>query len=351
MPDGVRSTLDAARATASRWPEIPFARRNIDDAFARLAEELHVGRDSLGTRADLVLEPDGDVQILTAMVGGIRMGAIALRERIVEEARRARDDITAAERELFDTTLTGNTRRHLAERIRQARDLVDRMNERLEEVRTASNVAVQLVWQVDPDLPPAAQTARELLLRNPARLSDDDRDALHRFFRGRIEHARAQGDATSWEQQLAEVFDYTRWHRFVVRLDRADGEGWQLLTKRLHGALSGGEKAIALHLPLFAAVAAHYQTVPNAPRVILLDEVFVGVDTTNRGQVFGLLASLDLDLVLTSDHEWGAYAELDGIAVHALTTGDDGDDAVTTTRFVWDGETWLEDDRDEDPVP
>jgi ABC-type Mn2+/Zn2+ transport system ATPase subunit len=35
----------------------------------------------------------------------------------------------------------------------------------------------------------------------------------------------------------------------------------------------------------------------------LLDEVFVGVDTNNRGQVFALLSALDLDLMLTSDHE------------------------------------------------
>jgi len=84
-------------------------------------------------------------------------------------------------------------------------------------------------------------------------------------------------------------------------------------------------------------VAAHYQAVPEAPRVILLDEVFVGVDSNNRGQVFALLSLLDLDLVLTSDHEWCTYRELSGIAIHQLITGGDGDDAVTTARFVWDG--------------
>ncbi|MCX5093582.1 hypothetical protein OOK36_32785 [Streptomyces sp. NBC_00365] len=40
---------------------------------------------------------------------------------------------------------------------------------------------------------------------------------------------------------------------------------------------------------------------PEAPRLILLDEVFVGVDATNRGQVFALPCSLDLDLLLTSE--------------------------------------------------
>ncbi|WP_435847210.1 SbcC/MukB-like Walker B domain-containing protein [Streptomyces chrestomyceticus] len=104
----------------------------------------------------------------------------------------------------------------------------------------------------------------------------------------------------------------------------------------MHGALSGGEKAIALHLPLFAAVAAHYEAVHLAPRPILLDEVFVGVDTVDRGQVFALLTALDLDLMVTSDHEWCTYGELPGIAVHQLLT-DGNDDAVTSARFVWNG--------------
>jgi hypothetical protein len=202
-------------------------------------------------------------------------------------------------------------------------------------------VAVHLVWQVAPELPAGTRTARDLLLKDPARLSDTDRESLHRFFRERIEEAKATDTAASWEQQLAQVFDYTAWHQFVVKVDRANGSGWQLLTKKLHGALSGGEKAIALHLPLFAAVAAHYQAVPTAPRVILLDEVFVGVDSSNRGQVFALLSALDLDLLLTSDHEWCTYPELSGVAIHQLITGDDGDDAVTTARFVWDGQDVL----------
>lgn len=62
------------------------------------------------------------------------------------------------------------------------------------------------------------------------------------------------------------MLDYTVRHRFTVRLDRANGTGWQPLSKKLHGALPGGEKAIALYLPLFAAVAAHYEAVPLAPR-------------------------------------------------------------------------------------
>jgi len=342
--DGTRATLEAARAVAARWPTLPHEAKNLTDALGRLTEAVHACRQALSERAELNLEPDENVQVFSATMDGVRIGATRLLDALAAERDRSRDDITAAERELFDKTLTGETRRHLAARIRQANELVDAMNERLERVRTASRVAVRLVWQVDPALPPGTRAARDLLLKDPVRLTDQDRDALHRFFRERIEEAKASNSATNWEEQLSTVLDYTAWHQFTVKLDRANGSGWQLLTKKLHGALSGGEKAIALHLPLFAAVAAHYQSVPEAPRLILLDEVFVGVDTTNRGQVFGLLGSLGLDIVLTSDHEWCTYREIDGIAIHQLITGGDGDDAVTTARFVWTGTDLLPDE-------
>jgi uncharacterized protein (TIGR02680 family) len=335
--DGVRAALDAARIVAASWASVPYAPSNLGDALHRLSESVHTVRTSLSARADLELQTDEDVQIFVAIVDGVRVGAAALRAILASEVEHSRNEITEREQALFDQTLTGDTRRHLAARIRQANELVDGMNARLERVRTASQVAVKLVWQVAPELPPGTAAARELLLKDPARLSESDRESLHRFFRERIEHAKADDTAATWEQQLAQVFDYTAWHRFTVRIDRADGTGWQPLTKKLHGALSGGEKAIALHLPLFAAVAAHYQVAPEAPRVILLDEVFVGVDSRNRGQVFALLSALQLDLMLTSDHEWCTYAELSGIGIHQLITGQDGDDAVTTARFTWDG--------------
>ncbi len=341
--EGVRATLEAARQVAAAWPALPHAPNNLGDALGRLAEAVHACRTTLSARADLDLETDEEVQVFTALVDGVRVGATELREILRRDMEQSRHEITDRERELFDQTLTGDTRRHLAARIRQANELVDGMNAHLERVRTGSKVAVRLVWQVSPDLPSGTRAARDLLLRDPVRLTDSDRESLHRFFRDRIEQAKAQDTATSWEEQLAQVLDYTSWHRFVVKVDRDNGAGWQPLTRALHGALSGGEKAIALHLPLFAAVAAHYQAVPEAPRIILLDEVFVGVDSTNRGQVFALLSALDLDLVLTSDHEWCTYAELSGIGIHQLITGD-GDDAVTTARFTWNGHDLVSDE-------
>ena len=50
--------------------------------------------------------------------------------------------------------------------------------------------------------------------------------------------------------------------------------------------------------------------------------------------------------MLTSDHEWCTYAELSGIAIHQLITGSDGDEAVTTARFTWNGHDLLPSDLD-----
>ncbi|MGH3754839.1 MAG: TIGR02680 family protein [Pseudonocardiaceae bacterium] len=335
LTDGVTSALAAARVVAQRVSEL-FEQRHLRDAQGRLDEAVHEVRERLAGRADLQTEASDDAMVLTATVDGRPLGAAALHQLLADEHTAAAAALTAEERDLFDRTLTGDTRRHVADRIRTADELVGSMNRRLGKVRTVSKVRVQLAWQVDPELPPGTRQARDLLLRDPATLTADERDALHRFFRERIAEARDAQAAASWEAQLTQVFDYTAWHRFIVTVDLGEGTGPRQVTRKLHGTLSGGEKAIVLHLPLFAALAAHYEVAPHAPRLVLLDEVFVGIDPSNRGQLLNLLQGFDLDAVLTSDHEWCTYAELDGIAIHQLLT-DEIDKAVTTARFIWTG--------------
>jgi uncharacterized protein (TIGR02680 family) len=336
-----QETVLVARKVAERWPTLAHDKRDIADAHNRLAETMHECRQTLVDRAEIELTPDGSVMVFSASMDGLHVSAAGLLDALAVEREHVRDGISEAESELFDHALIGDARRQLARAMREAHDLIDTVNASLEKVRTASDVSVQLHWQIDPNLPAGTHVARDLLLKDQAELTDDEHATIHEFFSDRIEAAKSANTSTTLAHQLAEVFDYASWHRFVVRVDR--GAGWQELTKKLHDVLSGGERAIAVHLPLFAAVAAHYQSAPAAPRLILLDEVFVGVDASNRGRVFGLLTDLDLDLLLTSDHEWGMYPEIPGIAVHQLITGD-GDDAITSTRFTWNGGELLAND-------
>jgi Putative exonuclease SbcCD, C subunit len=132
------------------------------------------------------------------------------------------------------------------------------------------------------------------------------------------------------------VLDYRTWFSFDVEFQPA-GEGWKRLTRKAHGAGSGGQKAVLLHLPLFAAAAAFYASaVPTAPRLIVLDEAFAGIDRETRGRLMGLLAEFGLDFVMTSYEEWGFYEELDGLSTYHLSR-ERGMRGVHTDWFLWDG--------------
>ncbi len=339
--DRVRAVLEAARRIDRDLPE--RANDTVANTLNRLTQSLYDAAPRLGSRALLELEDVDGFTVPTAATAGRRIGMQDLLDVVEDERTRAGAELTEAERALFEQALTGDTRRHLSAMIRDAHELVERMNNRLATVRTASDVRVRLRWEVRDDEGGGMRHAQSLLLKDPARLVEEERQALHDFFRARIDQTHTEDAGGSWAQQLATVFDYTAWHQFRVEMNRGDDQGWRTLTRQAHGVLSGGEKAIALHLPLFAALAAHYEATPLAPRLILLDEVFVGIDSANRGQIFALLGELDLDLVLTSDHEWATYPEVAGIAIHALAAGTDDDEAVTTTRFVWNGRDLSED--------
>jgi ABC-type nitrate/sulfonate/bicarbonate transport system ATPase subunit len=94
---------------------------------------------------------------------------------------------------------------------------------------------------------------------------------------------------------------------------------------------------VTLHLPLFAAAAAHYRSASDtAPHLVMLDEAFAGIDQGMRGRCMKLLVDFDLDLVMTSHDEWGCYPELLGLAIYEFAR-EPGRRGVAAIRFTWDG--------------
>jgi uncharacterized protein YPO0396 len=151
----------------------------------------------------------------------------------------------------------------------------------------------------------------------------------------RIATERASADAAgggSLLDQLAKALDYRRWHRFSVQRWQ-DGQ-W----RRLSGPASSGERALGLTVPLFAAVASYYSQsgYPHSPRLVLLDEAFAGIDDAARAHCMGLIREFDLDFVITSEREWGCYAELPGVSICHLQRRE-GIEAVHVSRWTWDG--------------
>nr|MBA2316924.1 TIGR02680 family protein [Euzebyales bacterium] len=340
--DGVTAVLAAARGVRDALAEVATATDAVARLRQRAGEALHAATQQLAGRADLVLEPspDHDWERLLARVDGLAHRAPALTRAFTASLRTAQAELTASEQELFEQTLTGSVRAHLAGRIRSAQQLVDAMNHLLAGIRTAAGgVRVELAWDVDGELDDRASLRRVRTLLLGDVHNDDERAELHDFLRRQIERVRASdADTGSWQDRLTTVLDYRTWHRFTVLVhhDRFGERPLPLGSRRV--SLSAGEKTVALTLPLLAAVAAHYlprDGVPlGCPRLLLMDELFPKVDRANKRQLLGLLPQLDLDAVFTSDKDWCDYDTLDRIAIHVVQK--DGDQSLTT-RFTWDG--------------
>jgi uncharacterized protein (TIGR02680 family) len=338
--DGVTAVLAAARAVAAELED------GADDsarqrASSNVDDSLHAARAALSGHADLSRElGEHGWWVLRASVNGFRQSALVLRRKLQLDLSEGQADLAAEEERLFEQTLAGSIRRSLANRIRQANRLVAGINEQLSAVRTAAaGVAVRLNWEVDPDQPAAVRSARSLLLKD--RVTDEERRDLQEFVRARVDQARAELEHHApWEARLRESLDYRAWHRFTLQISHRDWEGWQPATPRRMQRLSTGERSIALHLPMLASIATHYADEDgrpsSCPRLILLDELFAGVDAANRAMLFGTFTDWDLDAIFTSDHEWCQYATLSGIAIHHLHPAD-GDGPLVSTRFTWDG--------------
>jgi uncharacterized protein YPO0396 len=240
--------------------------------------------------------------------------------------------LTAREQELIEEHLVNDVASHLQELISDAETQVAQMNAELAERPTSTGMRLRLRWEPSPDGPAGLPEARRRLLRQDTELwSPDDRAAVGTFLQRQIEAQRAASEDSTWQEHLRLALDYRGWHRFVI--ERFQDGKWRPAT----GPASGGERVLTVSLPLFAAASAHYRSAhQDAPRLVLLDEAFAGVDDDSRAKSLGLLANFDLDVVMTSEREWGFYATVPGIATHQLVRRD-GIDAVHVTAWEWDG--------------
>ncbi len=250
--------------------------------------------------------------------------------------------LSESERQILEKHLLGDVASELHERMQQARELVESMNSEVQSRPMRTGMQMRFRWEIDNEGPAGLSAACQVLSTAAATWSDDDRRELGDFLQQQIVVSREREDAGSRQEQLSTALDYRRWHRF--RIDRRSGpdQDWKPLTKRTYGSGSGGEKAIALTLPQVAAAAAYYRTAdPLAPRLILMDEVFAGISSNNRAACMELLTAFDLDVVMTSEAEWGCYETVPQLAICQLTRMPDLA-AIDNTVFVWNGRERVE---------
>ncbi len=263
--------------------------------------------------------------------------------RLADDIAQRNELLSASERTVLENHLQAEIAAEVQRLLRAAEQQVVNINRELHKRPTSTGVRYRLQWQplgVEDGAPAGLDIARERLLNTSADLwSAEDRRVIGVMLQQRIAAERERADTDpgpggdgNLKDQLARALDYRRWHQF--RVQRFQDGNW----RKLSGPASSGERALGLTVPLFAAIASFYSqgSNPLAPRLMLLDEAFAGIDDAARAHCMGLIREFDLDFVITSEREWACYAELPGVSICQLQRHE-GIDAVHVSRWTWDG--------------
>lgn len=266
---------------------------------------------------------------------------------LLEELQRSEDEqsilLSEKDRQLYEEIILRSVGKAIRQRIHRAESWVKQMNRLMEERNTSSGLRLKLAWE-----PKAAGNEQqmdtsilvELLKRDSHRLREEEIDQMINHFRSHIGYAKrtAQEEQESLRQHLYEVLDYRNWFQFELRYQKGGQAGYRPLTDSRFNVLSGGEKAMAMYIPLFAATWSRYADArPDAPRMISLDEAFAGVDDENMRDMFMLLTDMGFDYMMTSQVLWGCYDTVPSLSIYEIYRPKDVD-FVTLFRYRWNGQ-------------
>ena len=274
---------------------------------------------------------------------GVKIPFCRLIECLDEEIAELRELIKAGDRELFEDILANTVSRKIRGKINSSTAWVDKMNTLMGGMNTSSGLKLSLRWRSKTAETEEQLDTRELveLLKKDYRLmKEDEAERLSLHFRSKVEEARRNaedsGGMVSFYQVMKETLDYRKWFEFQL-FSQKTGERQKELTNSVFGTFSGGEKAMAMYVPLFSAVAAKYQGGnSDAPCLISLDEAFAGVDNRNIRDMFRLMAEFKFDFIINSQVLWGDCDTLDALAIYQLIRPENAR-FVTVMPYIWSG--------------
>jgi uncharacterized protein (TIGR02680 family) len=333
QPWAATPTVVLARAVNTELESVDDGDGPWDRIQKRVTEEHKLLADAMarhGHSAGLTLSEG--VIVIDVVFQGRSHDLPGLAEALAVEVEQRTALLSAREREILENHLLNEVAGTLHELISAAEAEVRQMNDELQARPTSTGMKLRLIWQQARNAPEGLDRVRLKLRQTIDAWSAADRALVGAFLQQRIAAEHADNPAAGWAEALTSALDYRGWHEFVIQRYQ-DGQ-WRPAT----GPASGGERALVVSVPLFAAASSHYKSAgnPHAPRLIALDEAFAGVDDDSRAKCMGLLATFDMDVVMTSEREWGCYPQVPGLGICQLAR-QDGVDAVLVTPWRWDG--------------
>lgn len=260
-----------------------------------------------------------------------------------KELEQQQEWLDEQDRQLYEDIIVNTVGTILRNRIQRAQTWVKQMDTIMAERDSSSGLTLSIAWK-----PLTAESEQELdtrdlvalLQRDSKFLGEEDLERITKHFRSRIAKAKEltelRSEGATLHQVLKEVLDYRKWFTFVLSYSRVN-EPKRELTNNAFYRFSGGEKAMAMYIPLFTAAYSRYKEAGEmAPYIISLDEAFAGVDENNIRDMFEVVEQLGFNYIMNSQALWGDYDTVSSLSICELVRPKNAN-YVTVIRYEWDG--------------
>lgn len=279
----------------------------------------------------------------TARIKGKDINFYTLVDFIDESIIENQQLLKESDRQLFEDILTNTISKKIRTKIYHAEQWVKKMNNLMKSMDTSSGLSFSLRWKsrvAEAEEQMDTHELVEILKSEASLLKEEDFKKLSAHFRSKISEVRKIMEDTASIQTfhtiMKEILDYRKWFEFRLYYQKTN-ERKKELTNNAFDRFSGGEKAMAMYVPLFSAVYARYENGrKDCPRIISLDEAFAGVDSNNIRDMFRLLEELNLNFVINSQVLWGDYDTVPSLSICELIRPNNAD-VVSVIRYQWDG--------------
>lgn len=284
-------------------------------------------------------------QIIMLDYSGQKKDVYLVLDKMEEDIALQQQLLSEKDRELYEEIILHSVGDIIRHRISRAERWVEEINKLMEQRDTSSGLTFSLRWKPrTADHEEELDTAElvDLLRKDPNLLKEEDMTLISRHFRSKIDRAKAEladrEQGETFHSIVRELLDYRTWFDFKLFF-RKGQENKRELTNTMFFTFSGGEKAMAMYIPLFSAVYSRYQEArPDAPHLISLDEAFAGVDETNIRDMFDLMEKLGFNYIINSQSLWGDYDTAGRLSICELVRPKNVP-WVTVIRYLWDGKT------------
>ena len=339
----------AQESVPERWRLKP-----VGEALTQLVKSFNQGTGNLvsyGVSMEEIFAEDAagygfsrQRQKITASWQGQKLELYGFCDTLVAAVGDLKLLIQKKDRELFENILADTVSRKLSYRIGESRKWIQAMSSLMRQMNTSMELTFSLDWKPKKiEGPDELQTEEleRLLNLDRSLLKQQDIDRVARHFRAKVHKAREavedRGETLNYIDLVRNALDFRQWYEFKMYMHRADAVKKEL-TDNAFNKFSGGEKALAIYVPLLAAVNAQLQKADDEkhPCLIALDEAFAGVDDYNISSMFALVQQLGFDYLMNSQILWGCYATVKSLRI-ALLWRPANSEVVSVENYLWNG--------------